>query len=240
MDTEWHRKDWVKVRGVPIVWPFTPNWERIDHFRAREDDIVIATYPKSGTTWMSEIVDAVLNDGDIEKCQRDVIFQKVPMLEFCVPGAVPPGTGKLPTFFSVTIQHILTWRGEEYLRTVQCLYHWIDEQSHPRAGSREEYVEKFLCGNVGDGPWGTHVKESEAVETKKNILMTDPKREIRKVMTFLGKDLSEDVLDKICLHTSFKAMKENPTTNYTPLSSAIMDQSVSPFMRKGRIRPILR
>ncbi|XP_071975647.1 sulfotransferase 1B1-like isoform X2 [Engystomops pustulosus] len=258
MDTEWHRKDWVKVRGVPIVWPFTPNWERIDHFRAREDDIVIATYPKSGTTWMSEIVDAVLNDGDIEKCQRDVIFQKVPMLEFCVPGAVPPGSELLnslssprrvkthlpislfpKSFWDMNCKIIYVARNPKDVAV--SFYHFDTMNNlHPWPGAREEYVEKFLRGNVGYGPWGTHVKEFWALRQKRNILylfyedmLEDPKREIRKVMTFLGKDLSEDVLDKICLHTSFKAMKENPTTNYTPLSSAIMDQSVSPFMRKG-------
>ncbi|PIO13939.1 hypothetical protein AB205_0219850 [Aquarana catesbeiana] len=90
--SEWRRQDLVNVRGVPMFCAFAHNLDEIiNHFQAREDDIVIATYPKSGTTWMSEIVDLVLNDGDIEKSRRDAIFQKVPMLEFRVPGEVPPG-----------------------------------------------------------------------------------------------------------------------------------------------------
>jgi aryl sulfotransferase len=35
-----------------------------DDFRFREDDIVIATYPKAGTTWMQQIVAQLLFDGD--------------------------------------------------------------------------------------------------------------------------------------------------------------------------------
>ncbi|XP_075686986.1 sulfotransferase 1B1-like [Rhinoderma darwinii] len=255
---EWRRKDWVKVRGVPIICAFTPNWERIDNFQARDDDIVIATYPKSGTTWMSEIVDVILNDGDTEKSRRDAIFNKVPMLEFCVPGEVPPGSQLLDSLSSprVVKTHLPVslfpnsfWEKNCKIiyiarnpKDVAVSFYHFDKmnQLHPEPGIWEEYVEKFIQGNMGFGPWGAHVKEFWALRPEKNLLymfyedmLENPKQEIRKVMTFLGKDLSDDVLEKICLHTSFKAMKENPTTNYTALSSSIMDQSVSPFMRKG-------
>ncbi|XP_065260663.1 sulfotransferase 1 family member D1-like isoform X2 [Emys orbicularis] len=61
----------------------------------------------------------------------------------------------------------------------------------------------------------------------------DPKCEIQKVLQFLGKDLKEDVVNKILHHTSFQEMQKNPTANYKMVSKDHMDHSVSPFMRKG-------
>lgn len=61
----------------------------------------------------------------------------------------------------------------------------------------------------------------------------DLPREIAKVAQFLGRELPEAVLDTITRHTSFEAMRDNPTTNYSKVPSDLMDHGVSPFMRKG-------
>lgn len=52
-------------------------------------------------------------------------------------------------------------------------------------------------------------------------------------MQFMGKSLNEIVLDEIAQETSFEKMKENPMTNRSTAPKSILDQSISPFMRKG-------
>lgn len=34
--------------GIPMIKIFTSDWEKIQNFKARPDDVLIATYPKAG------------------------------------------------------------------------------------------------------------------------------------------------------------------------------------------------
>ncbi|OCT58318.1 hypothetical protein XELAEV_18002256mg [Xenopus laevis] len=110
----------------------------------------------------------------------------------------------------------------------------------PDPGTWDNYFSAFLSGDVPWGSWFDHVLGWWKAMDKHQILFVfyedmikDPMHEIQKVMKFLGKDLSDEVLENIKFHTSFQAMKENPMTNYSTLPNIIFDQTISPFMRKG-------
>lgn len=82
--------------------------------------------------------------------------------------------------------------------------------------------------------WGNGIMlNSIPVQLSATLPQQNPKREIQKVMQFMGKNLDEEVLDKIVQETSFEKMKENPMTNRSTVPKSILDQSISPFMRKG-------
>uniref|UniRef100_A0A8C7YI20 Sulfotransferase n=1 Tax=Oryzias sinensis TaxID=183150 RepID=A0A8C7YI20_9TELE len=78
--------------GVSMTKYFTENWDNIQDFKARPDDILIASYPKAGNTWVSYILD-LLYFSHVSPDRQEVVplHERVPFLEFYMPG-FPSGT----------------------------------------------------------------------------------------------------------------------------------------------------
>eukprot|EP00069_Balaena_mysticetus_P007111 bmy_18969T0 len=123
---------------------------------------------------------------------------------------------------------------------VSYYYFFLMVTANPDPGSFQDFVEKFMDGEVPYGSWYEHTKswwekrENPQVlflfyeDMKENI-----RKEVMKLIEFLGRKASDELVDKIIKHTSFQEMKNNPSTNYTMLPDEVMNQKVSPFMRKG-------
>ncbi|XP_006027569.1 sulfotransferase 1 family member D1-like [Alligator sinensis] len=256
-DENMYRRELENVHGVPLFWSTAEVWDQVENFQAKPDDLLIATYPKSGTTWISEIVDMIYNNGDVEKCKRDAIFNRVPFMELIIPGKINglellaqiPSPRLVKTHLPVQLLPVSFWENNckiiyvaRNAKDVAVSYFHFYQMAkmHPEPGTWDEYLEKFIAGKVAFGSWYDHVKGWWEKRKEKRILYLfyedmkeDPECEIRKVFHFLEKDLKEEVLKKILQHTSFQEMKKNPTTNYTMMASSGMDHNVSPFMRKG-------
>ncbi|XP_043851944.1 sulfotransferase 1C2-like [Dromiciops gliroides] len=246
-----------EVEGILLPHTTVSNWDQIQKFKAKNDDLLICTYPKSGTTWIQEIVDMIEQNGDVEKCKRSVIHLRHPFIEWArsshlsgvdQANAMPSPrilkthlpTQLLPSsFWESTCKIIYVARNAK-----DCMvsyYHFQRmSQTLPEPGTWEEYFEKFMNGKVSCGPWYDHVKGWWKAKDKHQILFLfyedikeNPKREIQKVIKFMGKNLDEVILDKIVQETTFEKMKENPMINRSTVPKTIMDQSISPFMRKG-------
>ncbi|XP_040823053.1 sulfotransferase 1 family member D1-like [Ochotona curzoniae] len=251
------RRELVEVRGVPLFQGMAEEWSQVEAFEARPDDLLISTYPKSGTTWSSEILDLIYNNGDAEKCKRDVIYKRVPLMEFITPG-ISNGVEQLnnmqsprlvKTHLPVELLPSSFWKNDckmiymaRNAKDVAVSYYYFYQMAkiYPDPGIWDEFLEKFIAGKVAYGSWYDHVKGWWEKRKDYRILylfyedmQEDPKREIQKLIEFLDKDLPEETVDKIIYHSSFNVMKQNPTTNYTLLGKEQMDHSVSPFMRKG-------
>nr|XP_006814792.1 PREDICTED: amine sulfotransferase-like [Saccoglossus kowalevskii] len=58
--------------------------DKIRRFQVRSDDMFVITYPKSGTTWMKELVPLVLNGGDIEAIKDIASDVRMPYINFAL------------------------------------------------------------------------------------------------------------------------------------------------------------
>ncbi|XP_071847484.1 sulfotransferase 1C4-like isoform X2 [Apostichopus japonicus] len=76
----------IEYEGVwfpPLVK--THILDQLKTFEVREDDVLLATYPKCGTHWMMEIMSLMEHDGHVDKVKRDPDPAHFSDLSFAIP-----------------------------------------------------------------------------------------------------------------------------------------------------------
>lgn len=254
------RPPMIDFNGVCFSKYFTENWDNVQNFTARPDDILIATYPKAGTTWVSFIIDLLYFDQTCPDRKESVpLSQRVPFLDIAVPNQ-PSGTelaDQLKIFPRLIKSHLPVQFVPESFWKNNCrivyvarnakdsavsYYHFTRmNYAQPDPGDWGAYLKNFMNGKVVFGSWYDHVNSWwKKKKTYPNIhfmfyedLIEDPSREIRKLCDFLDLSRSSEEIEKVKLATMFDNMKENKMITYT--SVKLMDQKVSPFLRKGKV-----
>ncbi|XP_061113473.1 cytosolic sulfotransferase 2-like [Conger conger] len=79
------RPELFDFHGVSMTDSFTDNWDNVQNFQAKPDDILIATYPKAGTTWVSHMLDLYFGKSSPKRGVSLPIYERDPFLEICIP-----------------------------------------------------------------------------------------------------------------------------------------------------------
>uniref|UniRef100_A0A4W6G3U4 Sulfotransferase n=1 Tax=Lates calcarifer TaxID=8187 RepID=A0A4W6G3U4_LATCA len=202
--------------GVSMTHYFTENWENIQTFQVRPDDILLATYPKAGTTWVSYILDLLHFGQTAPERQTSIpLYERVPNLEITIPCSA----------------------------TTMVSYFHFDRMTmiNPEPGDWSSYFHRFMQGKMVFGSWYDHVNSWwKKKQTYSNLhymfyedLVEDTGLEIDKLCCFLGLSPSVKEKERITGKVHFDDMKRNNMVNSSTFPG--MDFKMSSFMRKGKV-----
>ena len=105
--------------------------------------------------------------------------------------------------------------------------------------SFDDFFELFLRGDVAYGCYMHNVLSWWRLRHRPNVLLltyesmhADLPAVVRRVATFLGKELTEPQVAAIAEHCQFRRMASNPSTNAAQMSKVAGETD---FMRKGQV-----
>lgn len=78
------RTGFVQVGPEKYFFPhkFRASAKDFWNFEARKDDVWVATFPRSGTTWTQEMVWMIANDLDYKRAEQFPLTQRFPFFEY--------------------------------------------------------------------------------------------------------------------------------------------------------------
>ncbi|XP_042320817.1 sulfotransferase 6B1-like isoform X1 [Sceloporus undulatus] len=233
-----------------ILYPSTvcspETFKALESFEARDDDVFLAGYPKSGTNWVGQILtDLVttsskhtenfnrvddeeleefpyLEVGDAEKYQR---MENLPsrrvifthLLPHNLPASVLKSEAKI----------LLLIRNPKDVAT--SFYHFSNGLSPlPTYKTFDDFFTAFMNGEM---PWGSYfdyVFEWNKHADKKNVMTVtyEELKEnralgVKKISEFFEFPLTDEELQEVVDRSSFQAMKENSTKTHGAMGSVL-------------------
>ncbi|XP_061449799.1 sulfotransferase 2B1-like isoform X1 [Rhineura floridana] len=215
-------------------------------------DVLLVTYPKSGTTWMQEILTLIYSDGDPRPAKTTPNWARTPWLEHIhfkellqeTEGPRLLTTHMPPQVLAASLRkakpkviHLV--RNPKDVAV--SFYHFCRMANFfPDPGSFDEFLLAFLDGTVHYGSWFEHTKgwlnckeELDVFYITYEELHQDLEGSVERLSAFLGHPLPPGQMDSIRQHCSFVSMSNNQMVNGALIPHEIMDPSKSQFMRKG-------
>ncbi|XP_034028610.1 cytosolic sulfotransferase 2-like [Thalassophryne amazonica] len=250
----------IDFHGLPLTKYYTDNWDDVQSFKARPDDILLVSYPKSGSTWLSYILDLLYFGQTCPERQTSIpIYLRVPFLDMQIP-SFPSGkevADELPTTPRIMKSHRpaqflpqsfweqnckIVYVARNAKDTAVSYFHYMRMSSiQPEPGDWGTHFHRFMEGRMVHGSWYDHVNSWwEKKQTYSNLhymfyedIIEDPAREINQLCSFLGLCLSAEEKEKVMTDMKFEAMAQNKMANYSTI--APLNQNVSTFLRKGKV-----
>lgn len=249
------------VRGFPCPvsrWFTKKKMEDAMDLMPGDGDLILASYPKTGTTWMNYVLLQIKSRAESFPSFQEVTFKIVPYIE--LTGVEAVHAQSKPRLYKHHIAYDFVQKNDKskvvYVYrhpedTVVSFYHFL-RGLHPDIPlDFDQFFDGFLSGKIGYGSYFRHVLSFYKHREDENLLMVSYEKlhshrreEILRIAKFLGEEhyqsLSEDeqLFEKIVERTSFDYMKKNLTSppGGVPEGSGekpVEDKHTPLFFRKG-------
>ncbi|TKS77768.1 Cytosolic sulfotransferase 3 [Collichthys lucidus] len=257
---DFSRPELFDFQGISMTNYFSDNWENTQNFQARPNDIIIASYPKAGGTWLSYLLDLLYFGQSSPERQTSIpIFRRAINLESKITH-ICRGTemlDKLPTSPRLIRTHLpvqlmpnsfweqnckVVYVARNAKDSVVSYFHF-DRMTliFPEPGEWSSYLQRFMKGKMVFGSWYDHVNgwwKKKQSYSKLHFMfyeemIEDIGREMDKLCSFLGLSPSAEEKERIIDRVQFDQMKTNNMVNHSGLK--IMNFNVSSFIRKGKV-----
>ena len=192
-------------------------------FQARADDVFVVTYPKSGTTWMQQIVHGLRSGGSMDFGE---ITEVVPWLEAC--GCLGQDMEQTPlapprAYKSHFSQDQIP-QGARYIYVVRdpkdvllSFYHFFEGfMFEPGCISLQQFSDNFYTTGSKSGRYWEHLASWWPRRNNDNTLFftfenlkDDLPGTVKKVADFLGIKPEPALLEKVLLQSSFAFMSSH-------------------------------
>nr|XP_006123298.3 amine sulfotransferase-like [Pelodiscus sinensis] len=229
--------------------------DSLEDFEIRDSDVFVATFPKSGTVWVQNILSLIYHEGHRDGTENIDLMDRVPWLEYNLRN-VDYVNRPSPRLFATHLLHNLV-PSDLRNRTGKVIYvarnpkDVVVSYFHfsnfivklETISDFNVFLEKFLAGKVSPGSWLDHIEGWFTHRDDFNILFLtfeEMKKDLRgavlKICKFLGKQLTEKELDTVVENASFDNMKRDVRANYENIpETSLQEQGKGYFLRKGTI-----
>ncbi|RXN03251.1 sulfotransferase family cytosolic 2B member 1-like protein [Labeo rohita] len=143
---------------LPKIVHSEESLKYLENFQVKDDDVFAVTYPKSGTTWMQEILPPLLNGGDLTSVETIPNWDRAPWLEetraALVLDKLPSPRAIVshmhyhlmpPSFFKSKAKVIYVTRNPKDVIVSSFHFHQMASFLED-PGTFEEFTDKFLSG----------------------------------------------------------------------------------------------
>ncbi|KAJ8025548.1 Sulfotransferase 1C2A [Holothuria leucospilota] len=239
--------------------------KRLETFEIREEDLILATYPKCGTHWMMEVLELMKHDGNVDKIERVKNQDLVGCIEFAHPPDFQRTVSEAlenepsPRFFSSHLPcHLLppqVWSKKPkivYLTrnpkdAALSFFRFFNSASGDPAThtSWDDFYDKFVSEKAMFGNWFDHTlgywnhrNDDHVIFITFEEMKKDLRSVIRRLQAFLGLTITPEGMERILEHASLEGMKKT----YAKIEKEhelgrLLTRAggIMPFLQKGHV-----